>query len=253
MANFDVEQLRAMLANYDAEGAGEGSGEQPPANNNNDDPAQNAAGEQNQPAGQQLVPNPADQQEKDANAFAQMRMQNKMMGDMLAKIAQANNIQYNGVDDLMAKLNDDTITKMATQQGVDPALLKRMDDLERDAQAYRQQQTQNNLINAFASLQKEFNLSAEDLSNFAKELDNSGIPVESVNVRNEFMSRHLDSIIAARTDAAVQAALTRDAAAATQSTQPLGAGTLGTGTGHQPRQINSVAEMRAFLSQLDNK
>lgn len=253
MANFDVEQLRAMLANYDAEGAGEGAaGEQPPTNNN-DDPAQNAAGEQNQPAGQQLVPNPADQQEKDANAFAQMRMQNKMMGDMLAKIAQANNIQYNGVDDLMAKLNDDTITKMATQQGVDPALLKRMDDLERDAQAYRYQQTQNNLINAFASLQKEFNLSAEDLSNFARELDNSGIPVESVNVRNEFMSRHLDSIIAARTDAAVQAALTRDAAAAEQSTQPLGAGTLGTGTGHQPRQINSVAEMRAFLSQLDNK
>lgn len=252
MANFDVEQLRAMLANYDAEGAGEGAaGEQSPTNN--DDPAQNAAGEQNPPAGQPLVPNPADQQEKDANAFAQMRMQNKMMGDMLAKIAQANNIQYNGVDDLMAKLNDDTITKMATQQGVDPALLKRMDDLERDAQAYRYQQTQNNLINAFASLQKEFNLSAEDLSNFARELDNSGIPVESVNVRNEFMSRHLDSIIAARTDAAVQAALTRDAAAAEQSTQPLGAGTLGTGTGHQPRQINSVAEMRAFLSQLDNK
>lgn len=251
MANFDVEQLRAMLANYDAEGAGEGDN---PPTEGNEPPAQNPpAGEQTPPAGQQLVPNPADQQEKDANAFAQMRMQNKMMGDMLAKIAQANNIQYNGVDDLMAKLNDDTITKMATQQGVDPALLKRMDDLERDAQAYRQQQTQNNLINAFASLQKEFNLSAEDLSNFAKELDNSGIPVESVNVRNEFMSRHLDSIIAARTDAAVQAALTRDAAAEAQSTQPLGAGTLGTGTGHQPRQINSVAEMRAFLSQLDNK
>ena len=245
MADIDVEKLRSFLADPNntvqqdsgTDSAGSDAG---------------AAGAEAQGAAEQqsLQPQVGDQFDKDANAFAQMRVQNKLMGDMLAKVAQANGIQYSNTDDLLQKLNDDVLTKQAAAQGVDPELLKRLDNLERSNQAYAQRQTQARLVQDFASLQQEFNLNSNELQQFAKELDQSGIPAESINVRNEYMSRHFDSIIQARTDAAVQEALGRDAKAKEQSTKPNGSGTLGSND-VQSTTINSVADLRAVLSKID--
>lgn len=245
MADIDVEKLRSFLADPN-------NAVQPETGNDLAGSEAGAAGADAQGAADQqsIQPQAGDQFDKDANAFAQMRVQNKLMGDMLAKVAQANGIQYTTTDDLLQKLNDDVLTKQAAAQGVDPELLKRLDTLERNNQAYAQQQTQDRLVRDFESLQQEFGLSGDDLQKFALELDRSGIPAESINVRNEYMSRHLDSIIQARTDAAVQAALGRDAKATEQSTKPNGSGTVGSND-LQSTQINSVADLRAVLSKID--
>ena len=245
MADIDVEKLRSFLADPN-------NTVQQDSGTDSASSDAGAAGAEAQGAAEQqsLQPQVGDQFDKDANAFAQMRVQNKLMGDMLAKVAQANGIQYSNTDDLLQKLNDDVLTKQAAAQGVDPELLKRLDNLERSNQAYAQKQTQARLVQDFASLQQEFNLNSNDLQQFAKELDQSGIPAESINVRNEYMSRHLDSIIQARTDAAVQEALGRDAKATEQSTKPNGSGTLGSND-VQSTTINSVADLRAVLSKID--
>jgi hypothetical protein len=245
MADIDVEKLRSFLA--DPNNAVQQETGNDPAGSEAGAAGADAQGAADQ---QSIQPQAGDQFDKDANAFAQMRVQNKLMGDMLAKVAQANGIQYTTTDDLLQKLNDDVLTKQAAAQGVDPELLKRLDTLERNNQAYAQQQTQARLVRDFESLQQEFDLSGDDLQKFALELDRSGIPAESINVRNEYMSRHLDSIIQARTDAAVQAALGRDAKATEQSTKPNGSGTVGSND-VQSTTINSVADLRAVLSKID--
>jgi hypothetical protein len=248
MADIDVEKLRSFLSNPDNmvqtdAGADAGAGS---------DAGAAGSGEQGAAEQQTVIqPQVGDQLDKDANAFAQMRVQNKLMSDMLAKVAQANGIQFTSQDDLLQKLNDDVLTKQAQAQGVDPELLKRLDTLERSNQAYVQKQAETRLVNDFASLQQEFGLSGDELQAFARELDNSGVPVESINVRNEYMSRHLDSIIQARTDAAVQAALNRDAKADAQSTKPNGSGTTVGSQTLQSTEIKSVSDLRSVLAKID--
>ena len=52
-----------------------------------------------------IEPQQFGQADKDANAFAQMRMQNKMYGDLLHKLADASGIQYTDEQSLMDALN----------------------------------------------------------------------------------------------------------------------------------------------------
>ena len=114
MADIDVEKLRSFLSNPDNmvqtdAGADAGAGS---------DAGAAGSGEQGAAEQQTVIqPQVGDQLDKDANAFAQMRVQNKLMGDMLAKVAQANGIQFTSQDDLLQKLNDDVLTKQAQAQG----------------------------------------------------------------------------------------------------------------------------------------
>ena len=97
---------------------------------------QQESAQQQQQGADQTEPHVATQQDKDANAFAEMRVQNKAMSDMLKKIADATGIQYTDQNDMLAKLNSDALTKLAEKQGVPVEILQRMETLERNSQLY---------------------------------------------------------------------------------------------------------------------
>lgn len=252
MAEFDVDALRALLAQADA-----GQPEQQPAVEQQPQeqvqtPETPAQPEQTpaQPEGQPQPDAPevhvATQEDKDANAFAQMRVANKQMSDMLAKIAQANGIQYSTQEEMIAKLNDDSVTKLAAAQGVPKELLLRMEGLERDAAAYRAQQNQNRLVTQMRNIMDKYAVPANELQAFAAQLDNEHVDVNSIDLEREYFFRNQEAIMQKRINAAVEAALRGDQAAAAQSTTPLAQG--GNGGSTQGTRIETVADLRSVLA-----
>ena len=254
MAEFNVDALRALLAEADGQTAEPTTQEPTDDGTATAEPVQDttsAVQEQEDTQVDQPDVHVATQQEKDNNAFAQMRVQNKQMQDMLAKIAEANGIQYTDQNDLMNKLNDDSVTKLAASKGMDKETLLRIEALERDANAYRAQQTQGRLVTEMRNLMTEFSLSEQELTSFAQQLDAEHVDINRVNLRNEYLGRNMQSIIDKQVQAAVQAALKGDAEIAAKASTPLAPGaSSGSVTG---TKVNTVADLRNFLANQASK
>ena len=206
------------------------------------DPAQ----QQNKGA-DQTEPHVATQQDKDANAFAEMRVQNKAMSDMLKKIADATGIQYTDQNDMLAKLNSDALTKLAEKQGVPVEILQRMETLERNSQLYLQQQNESRLRAGFVNLKQDYGLSDEEMMNFAKQLDDDKVDLSKVDLVAEYRNRNFEAIVQKRIDAAVAAALSKDQQAQAQSTQPTAQGAVQQAAA-KTEQITTVAGLRSWLA-----
>ena len=207
---------------------------------------QNPAQQQNNGA-DQTEPHVATQQDKDANAFAEMRVQNKAMSDMLKKIADATGIQYTDQNDMLAKLNSDALTKLAEKQGVPVEILQRMETLERNSQLYLQQQNESRLRAGFVNLKQDYGLSDEEMMNFAKQLDDDKVDLSKVDLVAEYRNRNFEAIVQKRIDAAVAAALSKDQQAQAQSTQPTAQGAAQQ-TAAKTEQITTVAGLRSWLA-----
>lgn len=150
------------------------------------------------------------QQQKDAGAFAAMRVRNKQMESMLKRVADAAGIQYTNTDDMLMKLNDDALGKLAEKQGVPKELLMRLDSLEKSNQEYRQEQMNTKLRNDFMALQEKYNLTPEQLQTFATQLSNDRVDPLSADIMREYEVRNFDAIVQQRIQDAVQAALSKD-------------------------------------------
>ena len=239
-----VEGLSQLLAQYNQ--TQQANNTTPPAT----EPVQQAQQTENVPAQQEQTPPPQRNAGEGAgNAWAQMRVQNKQMQDILSKIADAYDIKANNPEELIQKLNDDALAKLSAKQGVPLELLKRLEVLEAHEAEYQRIQTDNYLTKSFADLQKEFNLDHQAMVNFANQLQASGIdPYKTkVDIRAEYLSRNLDSIIQARINQAVEQALRIDQGATQQSTTPLPA-TGATQTQQVENKINTTADLQALLA-----
>ena len=215
---------------------------QEPAQQQQQEPVQ-----QKQQGADQTEPHVATQQDKDANAFAEMRVQNKAMSDMLKKIADATGIQYTDQNDMLAKLNSDALTKLAEKQGVPVEILQRMETLERNSQLYLQQQNESRLRAGFVNLKQDYGLSDEEMMNFAKQLDDDKVDLSKVDLVAEYRNRNFEAIVQKRIDAAVAAALSKDQQAQAQSTQPTAQGAVQQAAA-KTEQITTVAGLRSWLA-----
>lgn len=241
-----VEGLSALLAQYQQTSQANTTppAAEPPQTQQQTDPAQQAQQEPASPPPPQ--PNPG---EGAGNAWAQMRVQNKQMQDILTKIADAYDIKAQSPEELIQKLNDDALAKLSAKQGVPLELLKRLETLEAHEAEYQKIQTDNYLTQSFTALQKEFNLDQQALINFANQLQTAGLdPYKTkVDIRAEYISRNLDSILQARINQAVEQALRIDQGAAQQSTTPLPA-TGAAQTQQVENKINTTADLQALLA-----
>ena len=242
---LDVAGLTALLNSMNQQHSGDNNANQqepdqtevPPSDNQN----------QNQePNGQQNTQ--SNQNQKDANAFAAMRVQNKQMSEMLEKIAKATGIQYANQDEMMQKLNDDALAKMAAQQNVPVELLQRLDILEKHSQAYLAMQNQTRLTNEFAALRDKYKLDDVALTEFAKQLEADKVDPTTVNIEREYMMRNFDAILAQRTQAAVEAALKKDAQAGAHGTMPNVAQGSSANGGASQHKVTTTAELNALLA-----
>lgn len=226
----------------------QGANQNQPQGDTQGQPGDNSQQGAQQQANQNVQQNT--QQQKDANAFAQMRVQNKQYSDMLEKIAKAAGIEYTSPEDMMQKLNDDALTKLAAQQNVPVELLKRMEVMEAQANAYVQMQNQNRLTTEFSNLRTKYNLDDASMLAFAQQLEADKVDPATVNVEREYIARNLDAIIAARTQAAVEEALRRDSQAGTHGTMPNVAQGSSANGGANQHKVTTTAELNALLASM---
>lgn len=250
---LDSAGLTALLNTMSQQQSGENTNA-----NQGDNQSQSQNGDQgqtgdNNPQGDQSNQNQNNQnqntqQQKDHNAFAAMRVQNQQYADMLEKIAKAAGIQYTSPEDMMQKLNDDALTKLAAQQNVPVELLKRMEVMEAQANAYVQMQNQQRLTNEFAALRTKYNLDEASLTTFAQQLEADKVDPSTINVEREYIARNFDAIIAQRTQAAVEAALKKDAQADAHGTVPNVAQSNSASGDANQQKVTTSAELNALLA-----
>lgn len=177
--------------------------------------------EQNNQQDEPTKANPS-QSSKMNFAFGQMRTELNAYKGLLSKLATASGITYTDEKDLISKLNDDALNKLATRQNVPVDLLKRMEQLENNNAMYEAEQRKTDTMVSFQKLQATYGLTNDELIAFAQELDERGLnPFNTrVNIDSVYKDLHFDEIVNKRVTLAVQEALKKSSVADTHSSTP---------------------------------
>lgn len=180
-------------------------------------------------------------------AFGKMRTEISQLTELLGKVAKANGVEYSDSKDLVAKLNDDAIQKMAQRQNVPVEILQELDALRRDSEQFKAQQRRDAAAIGFQRVMDTYNLTQDQLKAFAVELDQKGKnPFEqNIDLMEEYKILHYDDILNAAVKKAVEEALKKDSAANQSSSTP---GQQQGGTGGEQQKITTVAGLTALLN-----
>ena len=208
-------------------------------------------GQQSQQQGQQGQTQAQLDEQRRNFAFGQLRQENNELASILGKIAQANGIQYTNTRDLMGKLNDDAISKLAQKQNVPVELLREVDALRAGQQQWQQSQREQVAFTGFQTLMSQYGLSQDDLKAFAVELDGAGRNpfTQDINVVDEYRLRHFDDIVAKRVDTAVKEALAKSSAADSHSSTP--GAQQGAGGGEGGQKITTLEGLNNLLKDFE--
>ena len=176
--------------------------------------------ETEEPKTEQTTPEPTNT--KANHAFAQMRTQLSAYENLLGKVAQATGIEYADMDDLADKLNDNALGKLAKQQNIPVELMQKLNQLEQDSNNWKMAQLKESAYIGFQNLMTEFELTQEELNNFAVELDEARMnPFEQpVDIKSEYISRHYNDVLQRQVQKEVQAALKKSQVADEHSSTP---------------------------------
>lgn len=187
------------------------------------------------------------QEDKRNYAFGKMRTEINQLTELLGKVAKANGVEYSDSKDLVAKLNDDAIQKMAQRQNVPVEILQELDMLRRDSEQFKAQQRKDAAAIGFQRVMDTYNLTQEQLKEFAVELDNKGMnPFEqNIDLLEQYKILHYDDILNAAVKKAVEEALKKDSAANQSSSTP--AQQQG-GNGGENKKVSTVAGLTALLN-----
>lgn len=243
-----MDALDSILSGMDGgdQGAGaqdQGGTQQQDNNNNQQNQDGNVGGDANQNNTQRSA------QDKQNFAFGQMRTQITELTNLLGKIANANGIEYTNNKDLLEKLNDDAIGKMAQKQNVPVELLREVEALRQDSQAFKAQQLRDAAALGFQNLVNTYGLTQQQLQDFAVELDARGKNpfTQNVDLMSEYKVMHFDEIVASKVEKAVQEALAKSGAADQHSSTP---GNKQGSNGGSEEKISTVAGLTSLLDEL---
>lgn len=164
-------------------------------------------------------------QSKANAAFAEMRTMNRKMQDALAAV-----LQQHGKDPALAKNPEQLIQDAenarleaeAQKQKVPADLLKRLTQLEKTNMENERARLTNAALSGFQAVKQKYNLTNQDISNFAKQLQDAGTnPFEKeMDLDLHYRLHNLDKIIAAESQKAVEEALRNQKSATQHSTAP---------------------------------
>jgi len=226
-----------------------------PDGNNNDDGAAAASGSDNNNADNTGSSNQSsdDSQKHNANeAFAAMRVQNKKITQALAAVLQQHGLDpalANNPDQLISDAENARLEQEAKKQNVPVDLLQRLTQLERENAENKQKRLANEALQGFQNLKNKYGLSNQDISAFAKQLQDAGTnPFEQeMDLEQHYKLHNLDKIIAAESQKAVEEALRNQQNASQHSTVPdKSQGKEASGVD----QIDTMAQFDRFIANL---
>lgn len=113
-------------------------------------------------------------------AFAAMRAQNAKYQKAFARVAQA--LGAANEDEAIEKLIGASFDVQAKRENVDPVILRRLTDLEEKNQILDTATKQQFIRDSFGAVQKQFNLSDQDVISFAQKLTDQNVDIFNSNI-----------------------------------------------------------------------
>lgn len=202
-------------------------GEAPASENsgNNDGATDNQEGSGNASEQSGNSGNEEDSKHSANKAFAEMRVQNTKLSRALAAV-----LQQHGLDPATAanpdKLIEDAenarLEAEAKKQNVPTELLKRLTQLEQANLENEHKRLTDLALQGFQTVKNKYGLSAKDISDFARQLQEAGTnPFEKeMDLELHYKIHNMDKIIAAERQKAVEEALRNQNNATQHSTVP---------------------------------
>jgi len=200
------------------------------------------------------TPEPADvnqtlEAQKANQAFAEMRTRNASYSKFIKHMMESSG--FTGTEEeYMKVLTDQAYTAKAKNQNVaDPAILKRLDELESERAILREQNSKQLFFSNVEKLKMKYNLSDNDVVKFVQDAQDRGIdltlPGTDFNIIYQGLNH--DKIVEKAKEEARQEWLAAQAKGQSQATTPDGKSGKKDPT---PTDVNTMAEFNSLLSNL---
>ena len=191
-------------------------------------------------------------QSKRDSAFAQMRIQNKEMSDLIMNLAKATGQNPKNMAEAQAMLNEGLTKVISKNRNIPEDVLREMEEDKKQLAALKQTQARQNALAGFQQVKDTFQLSRNDVNDFADKLIEKNInPYEqNVNLVEQYKLIYFEQLIAKAKEQGVQEERARSLKAQQNSTTPTNQNGLSETTGNQGKPIKTVNDLDALLSGL---
>lgn len=196
--------------------------------------------------------NPEEKFSKQNSAFAQMRIQNKELSDLLMNLARATGQNPKNITEAQDMLKEGLTKVVSKNRNIPEDVLREMEEDKRALAEYKQNQARQKALAGFQSVKDTFGLSREDVNNFADKLiENKLNPFEQdLDLVKEYKNLYFEQLIAKAREEGVQEERARSIKAQQNSTTPSTQKGVTENTGNQGTPIKTVAELDKLLDSL---
>ena len=224
------------------------------ANTENAEPAKSATEKtsNNQSTAKDTLLNPEDKFTKQNSAFAQMRIQNKELSDLLMNLAQATGQNPKNITEAQEILKGGLTKVVAKNRNIPEDVLREMEEDKKALAEFKQSQARQKALAGFQQVKDMHELSREEVNNFADKLiENKLNPFEQdLDLVKEYRYLYFDELIAKAKEQGVQEERARSLKAQQNSTTPSTQKGLPDNTGNQGTPIKSIADLDKLLDSL---
>ena len=188
-------------------------------------------------------------------AFAELRMQNKAQAEFIMRLARSAGLNPKDVKEAQEFLSEGATRVEAKKRNIDPETLRQLEEERTELEEYRNQANRQAAMLGFQKVKNEYNLTNEDLNNFAEQLAAKNINPFSgdrVDLLKEYRMLNFDKLLAQAKEAGRQEEIARSLKAKQNSTTPLKTTGNDTPLGETPA-VNTVKDLDNLLNSLNKK
>ena len=196
--------------------------------------------------------NPEEKFNKQNQAFAQMRIQNKELSDLLMNLAQATGQNPKNIAEAQTMLKEGLNKVVSKNRNIPEDVLREMEEDKRRLAEFEQTQARQKALAGFQAVKDKHELSREEINNFADKLiENKLNPFEQdLDLVKEYRNLYFDELIAKAKEAGIQEERARSLKAQQNSTTPSTQKGLPEDTGSQGNPIKTVEDLDKLLDSL---
>lgn len=196
---------------------------------------------------------PEEKFNKSNSAFAQMRIQNKELSDLLISLAKASGQNPKNITEAQEILKEGLNKVVSKNRNIPEDVLREMEEDKNALAEMRKEQAKQKALAGFQQVKDLHGLSREDINKFADKLLEKQInPFEhpDIDLVKEYRSMYFNELIAAAKEQGVQEERARALKATNNSTTPSTQQGLPDNTGNQGNPIKTVADLDKFFESL---
>lgn len=197
---------------------------------------------------------PEEKFSKQNSAFAQMRIQNKELSDLLMSLAAATGQNPKNVNEAQTILKEGLNKLTSKNRNIPEDVLREMEEDKKAIASFKQEQAKQKAIAGFQAVKDRFTLSRDEVNAFADKLiENKLNPFEQdLDLVKEYEHLYFNELLAKAKEQGVQEERARSNKAQQNSTTPSTQKGLPDSTGDQSKPIKTIEDLDKLLNSLKN-